>query len=94
MDHIRVSAGLLAALAAALIVPMACGGDDSSEPRAITALPSATPTPQVESVGALPLERFVYEASLKLQYSLLRLRLRPKPPPPAEPDLGQLPVGL
>jgi hypothetical protein len=53
----------------ALIVAMACGGDDSSEPRAITALPSATPTPQGESIGALPLERFVYEASLKLQGS-------------------------
>ncbi len=37
------------------------------------------------------------EASLQLQYALLRLRLRPKrppPPPSPEPDLAELPVGL
>ena len=34
------------------------------------------------------------EASLQLQYRLLRLRLRPKRPPPPDPDLAELPVGL
>ncbi len=40
------------------------------------------------------------EASLQLQYALLRLRLRPKQPPPPEPpalpepELAELPIGL
>ena len=69
--HIRVPAGPAAAVAAGMVlaVAMACGGGGSSEPRAITALPSATPEPQAADAGALPLERFVYEASLTLQGS-------------------------
>ena len=36
------------------------------------------------------------EASMQLQYRLLRLRLRLRPqrPPPPEPELAELPVGL
>jgi len=34
------------------------------------------------------------EASMQLQYRLLRLRLRPQRPPPPEPELADLPVGL
>ena len=69
--HIRVRTGPIAAVVAgmALAVAMACGGDGSSEPRGITALPSALPDPQAADIGALPLERFVYEVSLTLQGS-------------------------
>ncbi len=69
--YIRVSRAPMAALVAGLVlaVAMACGGGGSSEPRASTTLPSATPDPQAEGIGALPLERFIYEASLTLQGS-------------------------
>ncbi|MCH8162079.1 MAG: hypothetical protein IIB88_09320, partial [Chloroflexi bacterium] len=69
--HIRVPTSPIAAVAAGMVlaVAMACGGGGSSEPRAITALPSATPDPQAADAGALPLERFAYEASLTLQGS-------------------------
>ena len=69
MDRIRLRSGPIAALAAVIVfaVAIACGGDGSSDLRAITALPSATPDPQVDGTGALPLDRFVYEASLTLQ---------------------------
>ncbi len=67
----RVTAGPLTAVVAGMVlaVTVACGGGGSSEPRAITALPTTTPDPQAADTGALPLDRFVYEASLTLQGS-------------------------
>ena len=69
--HIRVLTGPIAAVAAGMVLAAAtaCGGGGNPEPRGITALPSATPDPQAADTGALPLERFVYEASLTLQGS-------------------------
>ena len=76
-------------------------------PPATPAPPAPTPAPAAVPPGLgilsvkiehvmVDLDQLV-EASLQLQYSLLRLRLRLKHPPqpaPPEPDLAELPVGL
>ena len=64
-ERVYVLAALLAGL---LLVFGACAETRSNrEPRSITALPTNTPEPGVSGVGALPLERFTYEASLTLR---------------------------
>ncbi len=76
----------------------------SPSPLAPPAPPAPTPAPAAVPPGLgimaakiehvmVDLDQLV-EASLQLQYSLLRLRLRPKHTPPPEPDLAELPVGL
>ena len=63
--RVYVAAALLAGL---LLVSGACGETNSDrEPRSIMALPTDTPEPDEPGVGAVPLERFAYEASLTLR---------------------------
>ncbi len=55
-------------LAGLLLVVGACRESKSDvAPRSITALPTDTPEPDGPGVGAVPLERFTYEASLTLR---------------------------
>lgn len=59
---------LMALLAGLLLVFGACRETTGDrEPRSITALPTDTPEPDGPGVGAVPLERFAYEASLTLR---------------------------
>ncbi len=66
---VRKQSYLAAALLAGLLLVFgACGETESDvEPRSITALPTDTPEPEGPGVGAVPLERFSYEASLTLR---------------------------
>ena len=65
--HKRVYVGA-ALLAGLLLVSGACGETNSDrELRSITALPTDTPEPDEAGVGAVPLGRFAYEASLTLR---------------------------
>lgn len=68
MDAIRNANICVIMLVAAVALSLSAGcGDEPSEPREIQALPTATSQAEATGVGALPLDRFAYQASLTLR---------------------------